>query len=100
MALDLEPSTFKRMAISLDHMTSKTITVNVPEDVEKRFRRVAVSRHGKCKGYLGRAVMEAMENWVEEAETVDAVASTMKLLDEGVDLGGLKYRLREELHAR
>ena len=81
-------------------MTKKTITVNVRADVEKRFRRVAAARHGKKKGHLGRAVTEAMQRWAEEAERTDDVARTMKLLDEGLDLGGLKYKSREELHDR
>jgi hypothetical protein len=81
-------------------MASKTITVNVREDVEKRFRRVAASKHGKRKGYLGQALTEAMEKWVEEAEGGNPVARTVKLLDEGIDLGGVKYTRREELHER
>jgi len=81
-------------------MTPKTITVNVEEDVEKRFRRVAASTHGKNKGYLGRALTEAMETWARAMEAKNSVASTMKLLDEGLDLGGVKYRRREELHER
>jgi hypothetical protein len=81
-------------------MTSKTITVNVREDVEKRFRRVAASKYGKRKGYLGRALTEAMEKWVEEAEGSNTVARTVKLLNEGMDLGGVKYRRKEELHER
>lgn len=79
-------------------MAGKIITVSVQEDVEKRFRRAAASRHGKKKGYLGRALSEAMERWADEEEGAEAVAETLRLLDEGVDLGGLRYSRREELH--
>lgn len=81
-------------------MASKTLTVNVREDVERRFRRIAASKHGKRKGYLGHALTEAMERWADEEEGADNVAQTLALLDEGFDLGGLKYSRREELHER
>lgn len=84
----------------LDCVTSKTITVSVRADVEERFRRVASSRHGKKKGYIGKAITEAMARWVEEEEGRDGVVQTLRLLEEGVDLGGLKYSRREELHER
>jgi len=79
---------------------TKTITVSVRADVEQRFRRAAASAHGKKKGYLGRALTEAMDRWASEREEGDAVAQTLILLDKGLELGGLKYRRREELHER
>ena len=81
-------------------MASKTITVNVRADVEKRFRRVAASTQGRKKGYLGRALTEAMDKWAREKEEKDTVAQTLRLLDEGLELGGLRYRHRDELHGR
>lgn len=84
----------------VDLVTSKTITVSVRADVEERFRRVAASRHGKKKGYIGKALTEAMARWVEEEEGRDDVAQTLRLLEDGVDLGGMKYSRREELHER
>lgn len=81
-------------------MASKTITVNVRADVEERFRRVAASTHGKKKGYLGRALTEAMDKWAREKEGNDAVAQTLRILEEGLELKGLSYRRREELHER
>jgi hypothetical protein len=81
-------------------MASKTITVCVRADVEERFRRVAASKHGKKKGYIGKALSEAMARWVEEEEGRDAVAQTLRLLEDGVDLGGIRYSRREELHER
>lgn len=81
-------------------MPSKTITVNVRADVEERFRRVAASTHGRKKGYLGRALTEAMDKWTREKEESDTVAQTLRLLDQGLELDGLRYRHREELHER
>ncbi|MDG7018523.1 MAG: hypothetical protein JRN16_08865 [Nitrososphaerota archaeon] len=81
-------------------MASKTITVNVRADVEEKFRRVAASTHGTKKGYLGRALTEAMEKWAREKEEGDAVVQTLGILDQGLELKGLRYRRREELHER
>ncbi len=81
-------------------MSPKIITVSVDADVEKRFRRIAKAVHGKRKGYLGKALTDAMEKWTEEKEKSDAVAATLHLLDQGADLGGLAYRRRDELHER
>ncbi len=79
---------------------SKTLTVSVDLNVEKRFRKVAKALHGKKKGYLGRALTEAMDQWTKDKEHSDSVAAALQLLDEGVDLGGLKYKHRDELHER
>jgi len=81
-------------------MTTKTITVSVNAEVEQKFRRTARAIHGKKKGYLGKALTDAMDRWTKEKQETDTVAATMRLLDEGLDLGGVKYRHREELHER
>lgn len=81
-------------------MVSKTITVSVDAEVEKRFRRTAKSIHGKKKGYLGRAMTEAMVTWTKERERTDNVVATLRLLEEGLDIGLERYRTRDELHER
>ena len=81
-------------------MTTKTITVNVNAQVEQKFRRTAKAVHGKKKGYLGKALTDAMERWTKEKEETDTVAATLSLLDEGLPLGGVKYKHRDELHER
>jgi len=68
--------------------------------VEERFRKIAAATHGKKKGYLGRALTEAMEEWAREKEQGGTVAATLRYLESGVDLGGAKYRNRDELHER
>ncbi|MGI0078583.1 MAG: hypothetical protein ACRECH_03070 [Nitrososphaerales archaeon] len=81
-------------------MATKIITVSVDVEVEQKFRRTAKAVHGRKKGYLGKAVTEAMERWTKEREQRDTVAAALNLLDEGVDLGGVKYKRRDELHER
>lgn len=79
---------------------SKIMTVSVDVHVEERFRKVAKAVHGKKKGYLGKALTEAMDRWTKDKEQSDSVAAALRLLDQGVDLGGLKYKHRDELHER
>ena len=80
-------------------MATRTLSLSVNSDVEKRLRQVAKARDRK-KGYLGKALTDAMDKWTKEMERSDTVAAAMALLDEGVDLGGISYGRREELHGR
>jgi predicted transcriptional regulator len=81
-------------------MPSKTITVSVDAEVEERFRRTAKAIHGKKKGYLGKALTDAMKVWTKEREQTDNVAATLRLLEEGVNMGITKQKSRDELHER
>ncbi len=81
-------------------MVTKTITVSVKADVEAKFRKIAAATHGKKKGYLGKALTEAMERWTNEREEKDTVGATLRFLDEGIELRGVRYRHRNELHER
>ena len=81
-------------------MTSKIITVSVDAEVEERFRRTAKAVHGKRKGYLGKALTDAMKVWTREREQTDNVAATLRLLEDGLDIGVERYRSRDELHER
>jgi predicted transcriptional regulator len=81
-------------------MATKTLTFSVDAEVEKKFRKVARAARGSKKGYLGKALTDAMEKWTKEMEGADTVAAAMALLDQGVDLGGMKYGRRDELHER
>jgi len=79
---------------------SKVVTISVDAVVEEKFRRVAKVVHGKKKGYLSKALTEAMDKWTKDKEKNDSVAAAIRMLDQGVDLGGIKYRHRDELHER
>jgi len=80
-------------------MPSKIITVSVNAVIEQKFRRTAKAVHGSKKGYLGKALTDAMEKWTKEREQTDTVAAALSLLDSGIDLGGVKYKHRDELHS-
>ncbi|MBS3053464.1 MAG: hypothetical protein J4469_03085 [Candidatus Aenigmarchaeota archaeon] len=75
-----------------------TITVNVDDDVEKKFRKTASTKYGKRKGYLGEALTEAMQTWLKTES--NNVKKTIDLLERGHNSGGLLYKSRDELHGR
>ena len=74
-----------------------TITINLTDDVEKVFRKKVAQIYGQSKGTLGRAIAEAIIEWTKKKEYLDRC---MSLLEEGIDMGKLKYSSREELHER
>ena len=49
---------------------------------------------------IWEALTDAMENWTIDKRKMDTVAATLNLLDEGISLGGIKYKHREELYER
>lgn len=77
---------------------SKTITVNVEESVEEEFRKFAGKEYGKRKGYLGKALTQAMNEWVQRRNN-DIEARALKLLKSGIKMKQWKFN-RDELHER
>lgn len=73
-----------------------TITVNVPDEVEQRFRKAVRQRYGMRKGSLGRALAEAMQEWQEG----DEMQQALEIMRRGCDLGGAGRMSREEMHDR
>ena len=41
------------------------ISVSLPEDLEEKVRKKAIKEFGIKKGYLSKAVIKALESWVE-----------------------------------
>lgn len=76
-----------------------TITVNVQDEVEKKFREVAGSIYGRRKGHLGRALTEAMKIWIKKKEETHVIKA-LHLLEKGFKMGKITYKKREELHRR
>lgn len=81
-------------------MKTKTITVSVEEEVEERFRKLASAAYGKRKGYLGKALTEAMREWEKKKKETDVNARALEMLEKGFDMGGLKTKDRSEWHER
>ena len=77
-------------------MVSKTITVNITEKILNEFREKAALRYGKRKGYLGKAVTEAMDQWMRNLDS-NIEAESLKMLKEGIKMKKWKFK-REDLY--
>ena len=77
---------------------SKTITVNLNEEVENEFSKKAALKYGKRKGYLGKAITEAMDQWIRSLDS-DVEAQSLKMLKEGIKMKKWKFK-REDLYER
>jgi hypothetical protein len=42
------------------------ISVSLPNDLEEKVRKKAIKKFGIRKGYLSKAVIKALELWLEE----------------------------------
>ena len=77
-----------------------TITISVDDDVDKQFRETAKKVMGEKKGFLGRAVMEAMRLWVQEKSQAEIARTALELMEEEYHFGTRHYSSRKELHDR
>lgn len=77
-----------------------TITVNVDDKAESRFRKTVKEAVGTGKGKLGKAITEAINKWVDEKRQKEIAERQIKLMEKGFDLGGVTYKHRSELHER
>ncbi len=77
-----------------------TITVNIKDEIEKEFKAVASIVHGDEKGYLEKAVTEAMQRWIEEKRQEKIAEEALKLLETGFDFGKRLYKDRSDLYER
>lgn len=76
-----------------------TVTVNIKDDAEKELRENASIRFGKKKGRLGKAITQAIRLWAKKQKESDE-AKTLSYLEDGFEMGELKYSKRSELHER
>jgi hypothetical protein len=79
-------------------LMSKTITINVEEEVETEFRKQASKRYGNRKGYLGKAFTEAMREWTKKSD-VEIEAKALKLLKDGIKMKKWEFN-RADLYER
>jgi len=42
----------------------------------------------------------AMKEWIERKERESKIAKVLELMKKGIDMGGIKYKKRDELHER
>ena len=77
-----------------------TITVNIEDEVEKEFRAVASIAHGSKRGYLEKAITDAIQRWIEEKRQEKIAEEALKLVEQGFDFGKRLYKDRSDLHER
>lgn len=42
------------------------VNVNLPDDLEEKLRIIAAKKFGLKKGFLKKAIIEAIEEWVDK----------------------------------
>ncbi len=75
-----------------------TITINISDEVENGFRNLAAVMYGKRKDYPGKAINDALVYWINK-KVKRADANALALLEEGIEMGSLKFN-RNEIHER
>ncbi len=76
-----------------------TITINVDDDLEKKFRKTVIEEEGEGKGKLGGAVSEALSVWLNNKRQERISKHQLELMEMGFVLGKFKFT-RDELHER
>lgn len=76
------------------------VTINIERKVAEEFKEVAMAVYGRRKGSLGKAVSEALGEWVKGHKSRNADVAGLELLRQGFAMGKLNYSKRSELHER
>lgn len=77
-----------------------TVTVSINDEIERKFRAIAGKLYSRKKGYLGKAITEAMQKWVDEKKQKEIAEEELKVIDEGFYMGKLLAKKRAELYGR
>jgi len=77
-----------------------TITICIDDATEQRFRELAKNILGEKKGYLGRAITEAIALWIRDKEQETIAQQGLALLEKEHHLGKYGFRSREDIHDR
>jgi hypothetical protein len=55
------------MAMMIKTLMVKT-TIELPDEIDKKFRKVVAEKKGLHKGVLGKALEEAIKDWIKANE--------------------------------
>lgn len=77
-----------------------TITINVDDEMEKKFRDTVRTVIGDRKGSLGRAITEAMELWIRDKTQEKVARTALELMNREYHLGKRLFKGRKDLHER
>ena len=77
-----------------------TITINIKDNIEKEFRVTVKKKLGVGKGILGKAIEEAIKNWLEEEKQKKITEREINLVENGLYIiKDWKFN-REEIYER
>ncbi len=76
-----------------------TVTINIDDETEQKFREVVKEECGEGKGKLGQAVTEALLFWINFKKQEEIAHRQLKLIQKGFSLGKYKFD-REDIHDR
>jgi len=73
-----------------------TMTVNIRDETEQKFREFVRSRYGTGKGKLGKAVDDSLNKWISETEEAKLRQRAIQRLKKGLYKVGKNYTFRRE----
>lgn len=79
---------------------TKTVTVNIDDEINRKFREAVIKAYGNKKGNISRAVEDAFKLLMNDINTKNADSDLLNRLNKGYNLGGIIYNTRDELHER
>ena len=77
-----------------------TITINLNDEINKKFREAIRQKVGGGKGAIGKATEEAIISWIKEKKQDDIANEMLEIMETGLKMGKIKIKAREELHER
>ena len=73
-----------------------TMTINISDETERKFREAVKAELGEGKGKLGQAVEDALRKWFEEDEQIKLRQEALALLKKGLYKVGKNYTFKRE----
>lgn len=73
-----------------------TVTINLSDEIEARFRAEVKERFGEGKGKLGKAVEDALNKWANESEEAKLRQRAIQMLKKGLYKVGKDYTFKRE----
>ena len=80
-------------------MAGTTITINMNTKVLNKLRELAIAEKQK-KGFLGKIISEATEEYLKEKEQEEIRKKMLKKLNKGYKMGKMLITHRDELYDR
>ena len=73
-----------------------TITINISDEAEQKFREKVRETLGEGKGKLGKAIEDCINKWLSETEESKLRQRAIQMLKKGLYKVGKNYTFRRE----